>query len=103
MPVVSGAPKQIALNLTGIVLFSLNALTGFEKLPPLPASTGAANWRQEPVEDAARGKDREIIAYKSKRVIRATIAVVNRECSDLDWVHSNEFSRISCQSSSERI
>ena len=39
MPVVSCAPKQTALNFTGIVLFSLNALTGSAKLPPVPSST----------------------------------------------------------------
>src|SRR5678815_5827491 len=38
-PVVSGCPKQIAVNFTGIVLFNLNARIGSLKVPPFPSST----------------------------------------------------------------
>ena len=42
IPVTIGLPLQSpanSVNLIGIVLLSLNALTGFAKLPPFPPST----------------------------------------------------------------
>ena len=103
MPVVSGTPKQIALNFTGIVLFSLNAAHRISEASAVSGLNRSADRWQEPVEDAARGQDREIIADKRQGVVSTTVAVVDRECSDLDCVSSNEFARIACQSSSERI
>jgi len=53
MPVVIGDPAQptaYKMNLKGIVLFSLNDLTGSAKLPPLPSSTEPPTGERNPLK-----------------------------------------------------
>jgi len=49
-PVAIGVPPQPARNLTGIVLPSLNALRGSEKLPPVPRATSPPIGERNPVK-----------------------------------------------------
>ena len=103
MPVVSGTPKQIALNFTGIVLFSLNARTGSAKVPPFPFSIEPPIGDRKPLNTLHAVRIVRLSGNERQRVVCATVAVVDRERSDVDCVSADEFAWGSGQRSGERI
>ena len=103
MPVVSGDPKQVALNFTGTVLFSLNDLTGVPKLPPLPFSTDPPIGDLKPSKALHAVRIVRLAARECSHVVVPAIPVVDRQRPDLDGIGSDELARIARESAGEGI